>query len=150
MATVPAQVRALGQNLMYLFGSNFWVKPQVLADYAYLHLIGLAVALIGLLIALWNWPRADRVTRTLVVGLFALFAASAVSPLMQPISGAHEIAIMVPFAAVLAGRAIGPWLRPGAEAPARRGWRWRACSWRPGSATCAISATTPLSQHGRR
>jgi hypothetical protein len=109
-AAVPAQVRTLGQNLMYLFGSNFWVRPQVLADYAYLHLIGVAVALVGLLIALWSWPRADRVTRAIVVGLFAVFAASAVSPLMQPISGAHEIAIMVPFGAVLAGRAIGPWL----------------------------------------
>jgi len=117
-ATVPAQVRTLGQNLMYLFGSNFWVRPQVLTDYAYLHLIGLAVALIGLLIALWSWPRADRVTRTIVLGLFALFAASAVSPLMQPISGAHEIAIMVPFGAVLAGRVIGPWLagRPASAA----------------------------------
>ncbi len=118
-ATVPAQVRTLGQNLMYLFGSNFWVRPQVLTDYAYLHLIGLAVALIGLLIALWSWPRADRVTRTIVVALFAVFAASAVSPLMQPISGAHEIAIMVPFAAVLAGRAIGPWL-VGPRVPAPR------------------------------
>ena len=27
-ATVPAQVRTLGQNLMYLFGSNFWVRPN--------------------------------------------------------------------------------------------------------------------------
>jgi hypothetical protein len=58
------------------------------------------------------------VTRTIVLGLFALFAASAVSPLMQPISGAHEIAIMVPFGAVLAGRVIGPWLagRPASAA----------------------------------
>ena len=118
-ATVAAQLRALGQNLMYLFGSNFWVKPQALSDFAYLHLIGLAVALIGLLIALRSWPRADRVTRALVVALFALFAASAVSPLMQPISGAHEIAIMLPFGAVLAGRAIGPWLA-GRRAPRAR------------------------------
>jgi hypothetical protein len=56
-ATVPAQVRTLGQNLMYLFGSNFWVRPQPLTAFAYLHLIGLAVALIGLLVALWSWPR---------------------------------------------------------------------------------------------
>ena len=118
-ATVAAQLRALGQNLMYLFGSNFWVKPQALADFAYLHLVGLAGALIGLLIALRSWPRADRVTRALVVGVFALFAASAVSPLMQPISGAHEIAIMVPFGAVLAGRAIGPW-PAGRRAPRAR------------------------------
>jgi hypothetical protein len=109
-STVPAQVRTLGQNLMYLFGSNFWVKPQPQTAFAYLHLIGLAVALIGLLIALWSWPRADRVTRTLIVALFAVFAAGAVSPLMQPISGAHEIAIMLPLSAALAGRVIGPWL----------------------------------------
>ena len=127
-ATVPAQVRTLGQNLMYLFGSNFWVRPQALADFAYLHLIGLAVALIGLLIALWGWPRADRVTRTLVVGLFALFAASAVSPLMQPVSGAHEIAIMVPFGARPGRpRHRGPWLAPpaGAEGPGGGGVRAR-------------------------
>jgi hypothetical protein len=111
--TVPAQVRTLGQNLMYLFGANFWVKPQLLTDYAYLHLIGLALALIGLLIAIRSWPRADRVTRALVLALFAVFAAGAVSPLMQPISGAHEIAIMLPLGAALAGRVIGPWLAGG-------------------------------------
>ena len=109
-STVPSQVRTLGQNLMYLFGANFWTKPQPLTDYAYLHLIGVAVALIGLLIAIWAWPRADRVTRTLVVAVFAVFAAGAVSPLMQPISGAHEVAIMLPLSAALAGRVIGPWL----------------------------------------
>ena len=109
-STVPSQVKTLGQNLMYLFGSNFWIKPQVLTDYAYLHLIGVAVALVGLLIAIWGWPRADRVTRTLIVAVFAVFAAGAVSPLMQPISGAHEIAIMLPLSAALAGRVIGPWL----------------------------------------
>ena len=150
-ATVAAQLRALGQNLMYLFGSNFWVKPQALADFAYLHLVGLAGALIGLLIALRSWPRADRVTRALVVGVFALFAASAVSPLMQPISGAHQIAIMVPFGAGVLAEPL-PWGR-GQQAGGRRGpgWRWRACSRRPGSATCAISApTTPLGRHARR
>ena len=109
-STVPTQVRTLGQNLMYLFGANFWTKPQPLTDYAYLHLIGLAVALAGLLLAIWAWPRADRVTRTLVVAVFAVFAAGAVSPLMQPISGAHEVAIMLPLSAALAGRVIGPWL----------------------------------------
>jgi hypothetical protein len=135
-ATVPAQVRTLGQNLMYLFGSNLWVKPQVLTDYAYLHLIGLAVALIGLLLALWSWPRADRVTRAIVIGLFALFAASAVSPLMQPVSGAHEIAIMVPFGAVLAGRAIGPWL---AGRPAPTTARVAPTAWVAPTARAAVA-----------
>ena len=109
-STVPSQLRALAQNLMYLFGANFWVKGEPLTAYAYLHLIGVAVAAAGLLIAVWGWPRADRVTRTLIVALLAVFAAGAATPLMQPISGAHEIAIMLPLSAALAGRVIGPWL----------------------------------------
>ncbi len=175
-STVPSQVRTLGQNLMYLFGSNWWTKPQPLTDYAYLHLIGVAVALIGLVIAIWAWPRADRVTRTLVVAIFAVSAAGAVSPLMQPISGTHEVAILLPLSAALAGRVIGPWLAyelvgvaevdaPAGDARRRQrgrlaagsgggcrppGWRWRACSPRLGSATCATSATTPRSRHARR
>jgi hypothetical protein len=162
-SAVPAQVRTLGQNLMYLFGSNFWVRPQLLTDYAYLHLIGLAVALIGLLIALWSWRRADRVTRTLVVAVFAVFAAGAVSPLMQPISGAHEIAIMLPLSAALAGRVIGPWLAgqrraegegtaaddsadasaaaSAASGQARRGWfGWRVPSARVAVACVLVAA----------
>jgi len=120
-ATVPAQLRALGQNLMFLFGSNFWIGSQPLTAFAYVHLIGLAVALIGLLVALWSWPRADRVTRTLIIALFAVFAAGAVSPLMQPVSGTHEIAIMLPLGAALAGRVIGPWLAGGRQASAADG-----------------------------
>ena len=151
-STVPSQVRTLGQNLMYLFGANFWTKPQPLTDYAYLHLIGVAVALIGLLIAIWAWPRADRVTRTLVVAVFAVFAAGAVSPLMQPISGAHEIAIMLPLSAALAGRVIGPWLasrRAGADhqadalaadgRPASREARRGPLGWRAPSARMAVA-----------
>jgi hypothetical protein len=118
-STVPSQVKTFGQNLMYLFGANFWIKPQVLTNFAYLHLVGVAVALIGLVVALWSWPRADRVTRTLVVAVVAVFAAGAISPLSQPISGAHEIAIILPLSAALAGRVIGPWLagRPRAVRP---------------------------------
>ena len=109
-STVPAQLRAFGQNLMYLFGANFWIVPQPLTAFGYLHLVGVAVALLGLLVALWSWPTANRVTRTFVVAVFAVFAAGSVSPLMQAISGAHEIAIILPLSAALAGRGLGPWL----------------------------------------
>jgi hypothetical protein len=150
-STVPAQLRALGQNLMFLFGSNFWVRPQLLTDYAYLHLVGLAVALIGLLVALWSWPRADRVTRTLILALLAVFAAGAASPLMQPVTGTHEIAIMLPLGAALAGRVIGPWLAGGrpvggqpaggrpAEAEAEAEGGSRALRWRRPTARLAVA-----------
>jgi hypothetical protein len=104
------QLGALGQNLMFLFGANFWGRSQPLTFYAYLHLVGIAVALLGLLIAIWHWRRADRVTRTLILAVLIVLAAGAVSPLSTPVSGAHEIAIVLPLGAALAGRCLGPWL----------------------------------------
>jgi len=121
LSHLGSQVGTLGQNLMYLFGANFWVRPQPLTAFAYLHLVGVAVALLGLLIAGWSWPRADRVTRALVLAVLVMLAAGALSPLTQPISGAHEIAIVLPLSAALAGRGIGPWLA--AAAPTARAAR---------------------------
>jgi hypothetical protein len=141
-SAISRQVDALGQNLMFLFGANFWGRPQPLADYAYLHLIGIAIALLGLLVAVWSWPRADRVTRTLVLAILIVLAAGSVSPLMQPVSGAHEIAIVLPLSAALAGRCVGPWLagrrRASAEDPAGSRRKWFA---RVGTALRAAAAT---------
>lgn len=110
LATVPAQVRALGENLLILFGANFWGQPQPQKDFAYLHFVGLALALLGLLITIARWWRADRVTRALVVGVIVMLAAGAVSPLMIPVGGTHEIAVVLPLGAVLGGRVVGRWL----------------------------------------
>ena len=118
MSLLGAQVRALGLNVMYLFGANFWDRWQPLTFFGYLHLAGVALALLGLLLAIGTWARADPVTRTLVLATLAVLAAGAVSPLMTAISGAHEIAIIVPLGAALAGRRLGPWLagrRPRAQ-----------------------------------
>ena len=109
-ATVPAQVRALGENLLILFGANFWRLPQPQAAFAYLHLVCLALALLGLVITIARWRQADRVARALVVGIVVMLAAGAVSPLMIPSGGTHEIAVVLPLGAALGGRAIGPWL----------------------------------------
>jgi hypothetical protein len=109
-STVPAQVHALGENLLILFGANFWHLPQPQAAFAYLHLICLALALIGLVVSIVRWRTADRVTRALVVGIFVMLAAGAASPLMIPNGGTHEIAVILPLGAVLGGRVVGSWL----------------------------------------
>ena len=109
-STVPAQVRALAENLLILFGANFWRLPQPQAAFAYLHLICLALALIGLVVSIVRWRTADRVTRALVVGIFVMLAAGAASPLMIPNGGTHEIAVILPLGAVLGGRVVGSWL----------------------------------------
>ena len=122
-STVPAQMRAFGQNLMYLFGANFWDRPQPQAAFGYLHLVGVAVALLGLLIAALELAEGEPGDASIVIAVFGVFAAGSVSPLMAPVSGAHEIAIMLPLGAVLRGRGIGPWLasrRLAEDQPAER------------------------------
>ena len=146
LTLLGGQLRSLGQNLMYLFGANFWGQTQPLTAYAYLHLAGIAAALLGLIVALWNWPRADRVTRTLILAILLVLAAGAVSPLSTPVTGAHEIAIALPLSAALAGRCLGPWLagRRAASAAEPPGARQRRFA-RLGSAlrlavTCVLVA----------
>jgi hypothetical protein len=127
-ATVPAQVHALAEDLLILFGANFWGLPQPQAAFAYLHLICLALALIGLVVSIARWRTADRVTRALVVGVIVMMVAGAASPLMIPIGGTHEIAVILPLGAVLGGRVVGPWLaaRAGSGQLARAARRTRA------------------------
>jgi hypothetical protein len=110
LRTVPAQARALVENLMILFGANFWGRQQPQVAFAYLHLVCVAVALLGLLITIARWRRADRVTRALAVGVIVMLVAGAMSPLMIPIGGTHEVAVVLPLGAAIGGRVVGPWL----------------------------------------
>ena len=125
-ATATAQIQAEAENLLILFGANFWARSQPQTAFAYLHFVCVGVALLGLLIALVRWRWTDRVTRALAVGVLVMLVLGAASPLMIPLGGAHEIAIVLPFGAVLGGRLIGPWLaavrRPQAGRPAPGQW----------------------------
>jgi hypothetical protein len=118
LSAIPRQLQWTGQNLLYLFGANWWGVPRQEAAFGYLHLAGVALALCGLLLGIWGlFSRADRVTQTLATGTLLMLAAGAFGTHMAPIQGAHEIAIVLPLSAVLAGRLIGPWLA--ARRPAR-------------------------------
>jgi hypothetical protein len=119
-ATVPAQLRALGQNLLILFGANIQGLRQPDEAFAYLHLVCVAVALLGFLITIARWRRADRVSRALVVGVIVMLVAGAASPLMIPVGGTHEIAVVLPLGAVLGGRVVGPWLADRARSTRQR------------------------------
>ncbi len=115
---IPRQLLWTGQNLLYLFGANYWGLSRPLTALGWVHMAGVALAVCGLLIGIWGlffrirWlgARADRVTQTLVLGILVTLAAGAFGTHMAPVQGAHEIAIVLPLSAVLAGRLIGPWL----------------------------------------
>jgi hypothetical protein len=106
------QIHAAGQNVLILFGADFYEQPAgIRTAIAFLHFVGVALALCGLLVGIAGLVRgADRVTQALTVATLVMLGAGALGTKMTPIQGAHEIAVVLPFGAVLAGRTLGPWL----------------------------------------
>jgi hypothetical protein len=106
-----AQIRATGQNLLILFGANLSGQHGIWLAIAYLHLAGVAVAAAGLLAGVGCLFRcADRIVQILTVATLITVGAAALATQMLVLAGAHEIAVVLPFCAVLAGRTAGPWL----------------------------------------
>jgi hypothetical protein len=122
LGRVPGNARVLWQSLMLLFGANHPGTPHTpdaiaghlpLVLMADLHLIGLVLAVAGFAVgvAALVFGRADRVTCVLVVAIGGTLAAGVLSPLMRSLANAHEVAILLPLGAVLAGRTLPPLAR---------------------------------------
>jgi len=126
------QIYVTLQNVLILFGADFFDQSGgIQTAIAFLHFVGVALALAGLLIGIvglfrprsvskrvrrgirWGRPPrsgTERVTQILTVGIGATLVAGTFATQTVLISGAHEIAVVLPFGAVLAGRTLGPWL----------------------------------------
>ena len=130
LGQTPANARMLGQMIMLLFGANSPGRShQQIEIIARFHLIGLALAAAGLTVGIVTFfaRRADRVSQILVVATLATAAAGVFSTLLPSLAYAHEVAILLPFGAVLAGRMLPPLVparwRPGRVAvPALAAW----------------------------
>jgi hypothetical protein len=110
-SVLGTQLQHIGQNLLFLFGAGYQEPSGVMTAIGAVHFIGVLLALCGVLagvVALFR--RGDRVTQVLTVGILITLAAAIVTNSDAVVSGAHEIAVLLPFGAVLAGRTIGPWL----------------------------------------
>jgi hypothetical protein len=123
LGQVPANTGRLRQVLILLFGANNPGSPHqaqtvkahaLLVAMADLHVIGLLIAGLGLAagLAACVARRADRVTQVLVTALIAVLAAAAFTTVLRSLGNAHEIAILLPLSAALAGRTLP--LRPAA------------------------------------
>ncbi len=116
---VPANARTMGQTLLLLFGANNPGRAhQQLEIIARFHLIGLVLAAAGFAVAVVTFflSRAERVTQILVAAIIATLVAGIFGTELPSLAHAHEVAILLPFGAVLAGRMLPPLV------PAR----WRA------------------------
>lgn len=139
---LPDHVRALGETLLLLFGANGEGNSGFLAGF---HLIGLALAGLALLAAVALFlTRADRVTQVIVAGTAAMIAAAIFTIELATVGQAHEVAVLLPFGAVLAGRVL-PGLLPDKLRAARRvllpvGGAWLAVAL---GALCYAATGTP-------
>jgi hypothetical protein len=106
------QVRACLDNVLILFGADFFDQPgAVQTAIAFAHFAGVALAAAGFALGLAGLVRgADRVTQILTAGIGTTLVAVTFGTVTAPVSGAHEMATVLPYGAVLAGRTVGPWL----------------------------------------
>jgi len=116
---LSGHIRALGETLLLLFGAN-GQGNHGLAFLAQFHLIGLALAGLALLAAIvWYVTRVDRVTQVVVAAAVATMAAAILTIELSSVGQAHEVAVLLPFGAVMAGRVL-PGLLPDRVRAARR------------------------------
>jgi hypothetical protein len=149
---IPANVHVLGQTILILFGANGQgAGHRYLEPITLFHVIGLAMAIAAFAVgaATFFSGRQDRVTQIVVVGTAVLLAAGIFTTELPSLANAHEVAILLPLGAVLAGRVLPPLLPAGWD---RAGWRpgrvllpalglWLACSL---TALCYAATLTPL------
>jgi hypothetical protein len=119
LSRVPANVGLLWQTILLLFGANQPGTPhqaQMISAHALvmlmsaLHVIGLLLAGAALAagIASLCARRADRVAQVIVVAILVLLMVGVFSTLLRSRSYVHEVAILLPLSAALAGRVLAP------------------------------------------
>ena len=160
VSQIPANARMMGRTLLLLFGANdpdrgHGGTHQLLEISADIHLIGLALAAAGFAVAviLFFSARMDRVTQIVAAATAATLAAGIFGTVLPDLAHAHEVAILLPLGAVLAGRmlsllpplasvrwlagalAAGPLAAGRRRSPSAGGSRsgWRRCASRPAS-----------------
>jgi hypothetical protein len=119
MSQVRGHLHVMLQSIRLLFGAgNPGTSQSHLDLIADLHWVGLGLAVAGLAVALATFflSRTDRVSQIVAAATLATLVAGVFGTLIQSLAYAHEVAILLPLGAVLAGRMLPPLV------PAR----WRA------------------------
>jgi hypothetical protein len=138
LSRIPANASMLWQGIVILFGANQPSTPHqpqqikthpLVVAMADLHVVGLVLALVGLVVGglVLAGPvlggrvsgvaafrlrgarlRADRVTQVLVAAILVLLAFGVFSTLLRSRSYIHEVAVLMPLGATLAARVLVP------------------------------------------
>jgi len=113
---VRGNLHVMLQSIRLLFGANYQGGHPQLNLAAGLHWVGLGLAAAGLTVAIVTFflSRTDRVSQIVAAATICALVAGVFGTLLQSLAYAHEVAILLPLGAVLAGRMLPPLL------PARR------------------------------
>jgi hypothetical protein len=108
VSQLRTRLRLTAQGLLLLFGADFiGLRPGLSAGLVLLHLIGVALAVWAVCVAVRRFGRgSDLVVQLLVVGTLIIVAAYLFWRQVPGIGYSHEMAPALPFAAVLAGRLL--------------------------------------------
>ncbi len=113
---LAGNARLTGEGLLELFGANVFAAEAtgstLAVVFAIVHLVGVALAAAGLIGAATAAARGrlDLIDAVLLTGLLINLAAYLAGVQAVNITSTREIAPVLPFAAVLAGRQLGGWL----------------------------------------
>jgi hypothetical protein len=113
IGVLPHQLSTTGQGLLLLGGADFLGQPvDVTTEVLVLHLVGVALAGLGVLVAAFQFVRGrDLVNQVLVAGVLFNLGAYAFSTLAVVIYQTREMAPVLPLSAVLAGRLLADRIR---------------------------------------
>jgi hypothetical protein len=119
-SALGAHARTTGLSLLALFGASFrGVQPGTGIAFAILHLAGLALATVALGVVIGRFFRRGLVDQVLAVAIVANLIVYLISNFSNGVLNTREIAVVLPFAAALAGRTLAPYLaRPWLARPA--------------------------------
>jgi hypothetical protein len=112
MSQVRGNLHVMLQSIQLLFGASYQGRHPQLNLSAELHWVGLGLAAAGLAVAVVTFflSRTDRVSQIVAAATICTLVAGVFGTLIQSLAYAHEVAILLPLGAVLAGRMLPPLL----------------------------------------
>jgi hypothetical protein len=126
---LPHHLYLAGLGILQLFGADVTAQPGGLGlFFALLHLTGLGLAAAGLCVALARFSRQDLIVQVLALAIVINLAGYVFTAQAFNIDDTREIAPVLPFGAVLAGRLLAGRLLAGRLRAGRRTARWTG-SW---------------------
>ena len=120
-AGVPGHLALAWHGVLNLFGADVTLAPSGLQTVlTWLHAPGIALAVGAFAVVAWHLPHAgDLVSDVLAVAIVVNLAGFVASVIPATPFDTREIAALLPFGAVLAGRVFGPLLTGSARAVPR-------------------------------